>query len=563
VAAERGVSRTGRVLRGVIAAVVTVAWAACTGGAGAPAGPPPEALEPPAGTAGVVFWDVTQVSGVTLARTPLDDYLSVPDRFTGGVCVLDADGLGAPDLFFAMRDGRGARSTLYVADAPFAYRDETAKRGLAAIGEGSGCLAFDADGDGDDDLVVTRLGGISLFEQRGGRFVDVSGRLGFAAHPGDLFTSAAAGDVDGDGDLDLVVGGYVRFDPSLVAPGENCAPSVCNAQPHPFPAISSRLFINNGDTFRDATSELAPALAMAYRTTVVAVRDLNDDGRPDIYAAHDLQDWNQALIQGADGHFVDDAVALGMAHDRLGNGLDAMGFSTGDVDGDGRLDHVLTGFTNDATAVFVCQADGTCPDRADQVGTTALEKTFRWGAALADFDLDGSVDLAEATGHVFSQDELDAFAQGAQAQPTNLMLNDGAGHLVAHVPVAADGLAVRRLARGIAVVDLDDDGRPDLVLAPSSGRPALLRNVAPPRGGWLRVTLPRDSVGARVRVSLPDGRVLIRERTAGEGYLGNFDPRLSFGLGAATTVSVSVTWPDGSTSKKEAVQADSELSLAP
>lgn len=537
-------------------------FVACAG-ADAFSPPSPEALSPPAGVAGVFFWDVTQVSGVSLVREPLDDYLSVPDRFTGGVCVLDADGRGAPDLFFAMRDGRGARSTLYVADAPFTYRDETNRRGLGAIGEGSGCLAFDADSDGDDDLLVTRMGGISLFEQRDGRFIDVSAQLGFAVHPGDLFTSAAAGDLDGDGDLDLVVAGYVRYDPALLVPGENCAPSVCNAQPQPFPAISSRLFLRDGASYRDVTTERAPELAMAFRTTVVAIRDFDGDGRPDIYAAHDLEQWNQALIQDASGHFTDRAVALGLAHDRLDNGLDAMGFSSGDIDGDGRLDHVVTAFTNDATAVFICQPDGTCPDRADVVGTTALEETFRWGPALADFDLDGHVDLAEATGHVFSQDELDAYGLGVQAQPTNLMLNDGAGHLVAHTPVAQDGLAVPRLARGIAVADLDDDGRPDLILAPSSGRPAVLRNVTEPRGHWLRVILPRGAVGATVRVTLPDDRVLIRERTAGEGYLGSFDSRLLFGLGAATTVDLSVTWPDGHTTTRAGVAADSAITLEP
>ncbi|MCB9727138.1 MAG: CRTAC1 family protein [Deltaproteobacteria bacterium] len=546
----------------VVAVLAALSLAACAGET-EPRPPSPEQLAPSAGVSGVLFWDVTQVAGLDLVRTPVDDYLTVPDRFTGGVCVLDADGRGAPDLFFALREGAGARSTLYVADQPFAYQDQTERRGLGHVGEGSGCLAFDADGDGDDDLLVTRLGGISLFEHRGDRFVDVSGRIPFTAHPGDLFTSAAAGDLDGDGDLDLVVGGYVRYAPELIEPGTSCAPSVCTAQPHPFPAISSRLFLRDGDTFRDVTAERAPELAMAWRTTVVAIRDLDGDGRPDIYAAHDLQDWNQALIQDADGTFHDRAVQLGLAHDRNDNGLDAMGFSSGDIDGDGRLDHVLTGFTNDATAVFMCQPDGTCPDQADQVGTTALEQTFRWGAALADFDLDGWLDLAEATGHVFSQPELDAFDQGPQAQPTNFMRGDGAGHLIAHIPVPEDGLATRRLMRGIAVADLDDDGRPDLVLAPSSGRPALLRNVMAPRGHWLRVVLPPGAVGAVVRATLPGGRVLMRQRTAGEGYLGSFDSRLLFGLGDALSADLEITWPDGHLTTRAQVPADAEVTLAP
>jgi hypothetical protein len=243
-----------------------------------------------------------------------------------------------------------------------------------------------------------------------------------------------------------------------------------------------------------------------------------------------------------------------------------MGLVTGDVDGDGNFDHVFTSFEADATAVFLCDAAGVCVDKALEVGTLPLAGTFRWGPALVDLDLDGSLDLVEATGHIFTDREILALGlEGPMDQFPNLMASNGDGTLRAIAPTPDDGRAVRRSLRGIAVTDLDEDGQPDVVFAPAIGSPLLLRTVRPRVGHYLRVTLRgrapnTGAVGAKVTIRAGT-RVYVRQRLAGEGYLGNFDPRLFFGVAESGPVAVEVRWPDGTTTALSDVALDSDLTV--
>src|SRR5690606_26468539 len=135
-------------------------------------------------------------------------------------------------------------------------------------------------------------------------------------------------------------------------------------------------------------------------------------------------------------------------------------------------------------------------------------------------------------------------------QAPNLLLGSGGGSLSLVVPEDDDGLARRFAARSIARVDLNDDGRPDVVLATAKGAPGLLLNMHPPQGAWLTIELvgrPPNTraIGAQVRVTTPRG-VLLAEQRAGEGYLGSFDRRLFFGLGRdIERAEVTVRWPSG------------------
>lgn len=547
-------------MRPATVAAFALALTACQ-----PTGTDPDRPEPPeVGTTveGLWFQDVTLAAGVDLDRQPADGYETLPDRFTGGICVLDVDGEGPLDLFFALRAGA---SRLYVASEPWSYLDETEGRGVPSDLDAAGCLAFDSDRDGDDDLLITGVGGLWLVERKAdGTLEEATERLAFAPGPGEIQTSASAGDVDGDGRLDLLVGGFARWEPERFDPEELCGGVACRAQPHDFDWLPSHLLIQDeGGVFVDRSLELAPALGEALPTLVVSIQDLDEDGRPDLYLGQDLGEWNQALVQLEDGTFVDRAETLGLATDRLGNGLCSMGWSSGDLDHDGHLDHVVTAFTGDATGVWMCEAGGVCTERADEVGTTSLAQTFRWGAALRDLDLDGHVDLLEATGHVFDQDEAAAFLLGARDQPANLMVGDGAGHLSAILPSADDGLWPARSSRGLAVADLDDDGRLDALLAPAMGRPAVLMNVHPPEGGFVRLRFadPVASAGARIELRDEGALVALVERTVGEGFLGSMDPRRTLGIGDAESVEVLVVWPDGAHESHVGVAPGTEMVL--
>lgn len=515
------------------------------------------------------FDDVTLSAGIAFERAPVDGWNSIADRMTGGVCVLDADGVAPLDLFFAVRPVGGSGSHLYVARGPLDYADETDARGLADAGDAIGCLALDADGDGDDDLFVTGVGSIRFFRNEAGHFVDASATIAAALSPTGLYMSAAAGDLDGDGDLDVVVAGFLDSAFDDLIPGRECGGMPpCSPTMADFPTVHNVLLRQEPDhSWTDVAATLAPDLVLPDPTLAVAIGRLDGDLLPDIWVGNDLGNrWpDRALGRAATGAFADITAAVGLDRNRVGTGLDSMGWATGDVDGDGRLDHVVTSFEREATAVFVCGADGVCEDRSDVVGTTELADTFRWAPGLVDLDLDGDLDLVEATGHLASDTEAATigFAHGRE-QPMNLLVNRG-GHLSVPVLDAADASRVPRASRGLAVVDLDDDGRPDVVLAPSIGRPALLHNVRAPAGSSLRVRLAgrggnRAAAGARVTVT-QCGVSVVRERALGDGFLGNSDPRLLFGVPGTAPVRVEVEWPTGETTSRDDVAVGTELLL--
>jgi hypothetical protein len=512
--------------------------------------------------------DVTRRWGVDFERDGADGYETLLDRMGGGVCPIDVDGRAPLDLFFAMRPTARSRSRLYVASQPggpgtdVAYAEAADARGLGDVGDVLACLAFDADADGDDDLLVSGVGSVRLFLNDAGAFSDASASLGLSLDPRDMYVSAAAGDVDLDGDVDLLVAGFLRFDDARFAPGQRCGTIPCRSALYEFEGIPDLLLVREADgSYRERAAELAPDLRRDETTFVVGILRMTGRGPVDLWVGNDLgaRHRDRVLRRTAAGVFEDVAIPLGLATNASGYGVDTMGWSQGDLDGDGELDFVASSWPGDTTAAYFCAPLGGedfCEERGRTTGLALAVGSFRWGEALGDLDLDGDLDLLEATGHLYAQEDLRT--SGEELQRPNLFENvDGTLAL----RVTDDGLASLGTLRGIALADLDDDGRLDVAMAPARGAPRILRNVRETRGHWLRVALEGRSAGARVEVTHAGGR-LVRVHAIGEGFLGNFDPRVHVGLpDAATSADLRVEWPSGAVSVAEGVALDRELTV--
>jgi hypothetical protein len=496
----------------------------------------------------------------TGGRSPLD----LLETAGAGCARLDYDGDGWLDLFLVGGGKKGHNpNALFRNNRDGTFTDVTARAGVrTGPASGMGCAAGDYDGDGWVDLYVTGYGGNVLYRNQGdGTFADVTERAGVRA--GGWSTSAAWGDVDGDGWLDLYVCRYLRFGSGTprICPYRGvmmaCPPRLYAGEP-------GILYHNNGDgTFGDVTRR-SGAVAPDGKSLGCLFTDTDGDGRLDLYVANDGMPNNLFHNEGK-GRFRDVALLSGTAYNANGDAEASMGVDAGDYDGDGRLDLVATAFQNETDAIYHNDGAGAFSYVTAEVGLAELTRPFlSFGCGWIDYDNDGDLDLFVVSGHV--QDTI-ARADPACtfAQPRHLFEN--AGGKFREVAQASPALARPAVGRGAAFGDVDNDGDVDILVSNNSGPPILLLNAAGNGRSWLRVRLRgrapnRFGIGARVRLTA-GGRTQVAEARAGHSYASTSDPRLHFGLGAATRVTrLEVRWPRGATSVLTDVRANQEVIVA-
>jgi hypothetical protein len=483
----------------------------------------------------------------------------LPEIMGGGVGLIDADGDGWLDLFFCnggpivgTQDRTDPPCRFYRNNRDGTFLDATGAAGAPGPSYAMGVAVGDVDGDGRDDLFVTGWRDQRLYRNAGdGRFEDVTRHAGLTS---DLWsTSAAFADLDRDGDLDLYVAGYLDYDP-------NRAP-FCSAPdgrrdfcgPEDFPAQPDRLYRNHGDgTFTDVSRSAGIDLAEG-RGLGVLIADLSGDGLLDIFVANDgTACW---LFENKGGlRFEEVGLAAGVAFDGQGQALAGMGVASGDIDGDGRPDLLVSNFLGRATIAFLARGDGTYIDASASLGLVAATRdVLGFGLAACDFNGDGRLDLIQANGHVLDRARLGS----PFAMRPSVLVNDG-GRLRDASAGAGPWFARAILGRGLAVGDLDRDGRPDVVVNALDAPAAILRNESE-AGHVLALDLvgrcPRQPFGARVRAHVA-GHTIVGGLPGGGSYLSASDRRLYLGLGESRRVDrLEVAWPSGRVESWEDLEA--------
>jgi hypothetical protein len=284
----------------------------------------------------------------------------------------------------------------------------------------------------------------------------------------------------------------------------------------------------------------------------VVLADVNNDGRPDIYVANDTVDNFLYLNRSSPGkvRFEELGYEMGVARDDKGLANGSMGTDAADYDGSGRASLWCTNYENELHALY--RNNATAGHKlffayaTMSAGISAIGQQYvGFGTNFVDVDGDGWEDLVIANGHVIRHPK----AAGLRQQPV-LFRNKGDGRFVVLTGRGGSYFQSGHRGRGLAVGDLNNDGRPDLVFANVNEPVAVLRNIAQTGNGWLGVELQAhdqaDYVGARLTLEV-NGRTLTRFAKGGGSYLSAGDRRILFGLGPAGRPGrLTVAWPSGS-----------------
>jgi hypothetical protein len=524
----------------------------------------------------VSFVDVTHAAGIDFHLTcGSREKRYIMDSMCGGIAVFDYDNDGWMDIFLVngstledLQNKKCNPSKLYHNNHDGTFTDVTAKSGLTHCGWGFGVAVGDYDNDGWEDLYITYLDGAVLYHNNGdGTFTDVTAKAG-VGNAGRWGTSAAFGDYDNDGFLDLYVANYV--DPDLkhlpeFGQGPFCQyrgiPVSCG--PRGLKGGRDRLYHNNGDgTFTDVTEKLNIDTDSYYGLGVLWL-DYDLDGCEDLYVADDSSP--SLLYRGeCKGGFTEVGVQAGVAYSADGREQAGMGIDSADYDHDGWPDLAKANFSDDTNNLYHNDHDGEFTDLAGPANFGQVSLPFLgFGLKFLDFDNDGWKDVFVADGHVNPQVDGHAFGVTYAERPL-LFRNLKNGKFEEIGKRAGVALARRYVARGAATADFFNDGREDLLVSVLDGSPLLLRNETAKRGHWLRIKTVgthsnRDGFGARVEVKAGGLRQSEEVRT-NSSFESASDPRLHFGLGAAAQVdSIVIHWPSGKVDTLGPDSADQEL----
>jgi len=523
------------------------------------------------------FVDVTAGSGVQFhhyASQTAKKYLV--EIMGSGVALFDYDNDGRLDIFLVngapISDptpaGTIPRKTdpkywhrLYHQKPDGTFEDVTERAGVQGLGYGFGVAVGDYDNDGFEDLFVTEYGGNRLYHNNGnGTFTDVTEKAGVGGSG--WSTSAAWVDLDNDGLLDLVVLRYVQWDfedrPCMI---NETIRAYCH--PDSFKPIAPLVYHNNGDgTFTEVSRQIG--LSKPGKGLGIAIADYDRDGHIDVYVSNDSMPGYLYHNKG-NGTFEEVALQSGVGVTESGRTYAGMGVDFADYNNDGLPDLAICYLALQMYALFENVGNGFFQYATDSSGLGNITMQHSgMGLRFIDYDNDGWKDLLVSQGHV--NDTVNLVNPNLHyREPMLLARNTGKGF----VDVSAISGEIFHQAwagRGLAVGDINNDGRMDAVVSTSEGPAHVILNETATPNHWLILKLTghksnRDAIGAEVKVVTARGAQYATVTTAGS-YLSSSDKRVHFGLGPEATVQrVEIRWPSGVLQNIQGVKADQILSV--
>ena len=523
-----------------------------------------------------MFVDVTRPAGIDFhLNCGSLEKLYILETQCGGAAAFDYDNDGWMDILLVdgssiadFKAGKCHPPRLYHNNHDGTFTDVSAKSGLNFCGWGYGVAIGDYDNDGWEDVYITGYHGSALYHNNhDGTFTDVTAKAG-VANAGRWGTSAAFGDYDNDGNLDLFVANYVDVDINDLpkfGDGPFCQYRgiPVNCGPRGLKGSRDRLYHNNGDgTFTDVTEKLGIDPDSYYGLGVLWL-DYDKDGCLDLYVADDS---SPSLLyhNNCKGGFTEVGAEAGVAYSSDGREQAGMGIDSADYDRDGWPDIVKTNFSDDSNNLYHNDHNGEFTDQAGQAGIGAISIPYLgFGVKFLDFDNDGWPDLFIANGHVDPQVEGQSFGVGYAEWPF-LFHNLKNGKFEEIRDKAGPALKKKYVGRSVVVADFWNRGRQDVLFTNLDSSPVLLRNEVEQAGHWVRIRTVgtksnRDGFGARIEVT-SEGATRSAEARAGASFESSNDPRTYFGLGAATRIEqIVVRWPTGQMDKLGPEPADQEL----
>ena len=376
-------------------------------------------------------------------------------------------------------------------------------------------------------------------------------------------TSAARVDLDSDGLLDLVVLRYVEWDFDDVWCGEHKEGYRAYCHPDWFKPAVPLVYHNNGNgTFTEVAKTIG--LAKPAKGLGIAIADYDRDGHIDLFFANDSM-VEYLYHNKGDGTFEEVGLASEVAVDSDGRTYAGMGVDFADYDNDGWPDIVVTDLANQRYALYQNNGDGTFTYASPTTGVSRMTMAHSgWGVRFFDFDNDGRKDLLVAQGH--DLDTIETTSPNLRyREPLLLAQNTGKGF--EDVTASAGSVLQQEWVwRGLAIGDLDNDGRWDAVVTANDGPVRILHNETSGNNHWLALKLighksNRDAIGAVVKLVTANG-LQYSTVTMTSSYLSSSDKRVHFGIGKeAVARTIEIRWPSGITQTLGDVRADQLLQV--